>query len=217
MALITYAAYTALYAVPGAFTQAMVEEVIDRVSTELVRYLGRNFEGAAYTDVIDGTGSDRILVTNPPIRTLTSVAITCGTSTTTYTASSSPTLAEVFRWTGSANERGEIRFINSRMSVYGTDDYGEPIGFGLYPDFPEGFQNITVVYDGGYTTIPDDVLNLVSKLIAHELKRIGDDRTGRDLRVLSEGLGQYNYTLANYGDVEDAVGRLRSVFKRCVL
>lgn len=219
MALITYAQYTALYAVPSVFTQAMVEEVIDRVSDALNDALGRNYEAATYTDVMDGDGSETLLVRNPPIRTLTSIAVTSGTSTTTYTSSSSPALSDLFRWTGSTSGRGEIRYADAVRGRFGVDDFGLQVSpqFGVYPCFPEGFQNITVVYDGGYTTIPDRVLRLVSILVSHELKRIGTDRSGRDLRLVAEGLGNYSYTLSPAQEADEILRELLHTHRRIAL
>lgn len=213
MALITYADFTAVHAAPSAFTQTIIEKIIDRVQAQVERWCGRVLEGATFTEKHDGDGSEILLVRNPPIRTLTSIAITDGNGTTTYTTSSSPALDDLFRWTGSTDERGEIRWIDAVHGRFVSDGFGAILvpQFGVSPHFPEGFQNITVVYDGGWATTPDDLVGVMADLVADCIQQLGPNRYGRDPDILSESLGQFSYSLS---PVMERDKRLNAVLQR---
>lgn len=70
--------------------------------------------------------------------------------------------------------------------------------------WPEGRRNIKIVYQAGYTTVPDD-LKLAALQFCQELFR--DARNGK--KIQSERLGDYSYSLMTNNSVESLLDARR--------
>ena len=77
-----------------------------------------------------------------------------------------------------------------------TDEWGSLIAetWGTSPRFRRKFQNVTVSYTGGYTSMPEDLQLLMYELVGAAMQRRGSG-TGQDPTLLSESVGSYTYTL----------------------
>lgn len=139
---------------------SLITELIDDVTDFIEKFCGRRFKKTTYTqEIYDGYSSSRGLketlrLKNFPITTavgVTSFQYQTGTST----------------WAD---------FQSTDYIV----DYDAGILQMLNGKFPEGFRNIRVTYEAGYTidftteanhTLPRDIENLATKLVIREFKR----------------------------------------------
>jgi uncharacterized phiE125 gp8 family phage protein len=115
----------------GTSDDTLIEDIINGVSTLFEKYCNCKFINIAVTEVLDGNGSDIIIVNSLPVSLLTSVKTREGT---TWTAQ---TLTDFVI----ASVAGMIKWEN------GT--------------YTEGFQNIELKYTAGYganiAALPDDL------------------------------------------------------------
>lgn len=158
-----------------------IDKCILRASEAAERYCNRSFNTGTYTEKHNGDDSQFLIVKNPPITSITSIAVVVDSTSTTINSTS---------YTFDA-QSGIISFVNGadiRVPPYWTGDRSDCRRFAEYPNWPKAFQNITIVYVGGYATIPDDLkqagLYMISDLYGQR---------GRDTSVVSEQLGRYSY------------------------
>lgn len=141
--------------------------LIDSASAMIDAYCDRTIEAADHTETLDGTGQQWIYVGNPPINTLTSVIIT-DTDNTTETI-----LSAQFRYD---SDPGKIFFKHENTSTYLV--------------FPQDFQNIQVAYNGGWSTIPDD-LQQACIIITRNL--YARSSVGKNAGLQSEKMGEASF------------------------
>ena len=154
--------------------QALIDRLITAFTKEIEAQCNRVFAAANYTEKHDGDGERNILVKNIPLNTLTSITVT--SSKVTVVNSTDFTFDPL---------TGEIRWKD--WDIASTADF---VGF-----FPIGFQNISISYNGGYTTIPDDLEMLCAEGIIQVF-----DRKEAVGQVQSEKMGQeyYSYGLEQF-------------------
>lgn len=186
MALCTAAEYKAWRGVTSADYDTLYGTLIDTATAEVERMCGRTAGGfesanAPFTEKFDGDGTQTLRVSNGPISSITSVKFGNATQTTldstSYTHDSKRTVLLLPRSSGGFMQR---------------DDWGQPsIGNGG-SSFPEGFQNIEVVYSGGYAAnaIPDDLKLVCFRFVDHYA-----DSRGHDMEKLSQAIGNTNATM----------------------
>lgn len=166
--LITYARAIESPAIAAA-DAALIASLITAASAAIETYCGREFTSTVRTEDYDGDGDKYLLLRAWPLTSVTSITITEDDGTTYSIAAADLTLNE---------EVGEIRV----KSVLTTSDFAY---------FPSGYQNISVVYTGGYATIPADIqqacVHLIETMLAAN-QQAGD--------VTSEKLGDYAVTFA---------------------
>lgn len=137
------------------------------------RFWHRQIEAATYTDEIhDGTGEPSIFVNNIPLNSITDIDIT-------YTNYNSATVTETYVASkfDINTKTGEIRFKpGSFLSEAG--------GY-----FPEGFQNIKITYNGGFSPVPETIKYLIAKFIIHAY-----DPSALPDTIEKEKLGEYFYS-----------------------
>lgn len=156
--------------------QAYVDGLIDVAEDYLQnRFWNRQIAAADYTDEVqNGTGEPSIFVKNPPINSLTDIDIVTtsfnsATTTTTYAASK-------FDYN---SKTGEIRFKpGSFLSEAG----------GI---FEQGFQNVQITYNGGFSPVSATLKMLVAKFVIYSY-----DPSGLDDMIEKEKLGEYFYSKA---------------------
>lgn len=116
-----------------------LQRIADETEAEVKEFLNRDLETAAYTEKYDGTGTDKLVLKQYPITSITSVKVYDGLDSLN---------AEVWdTWVqGTDYERFVYSDEDTTLFVGGTT-------------FPEGTQNIEVVYVAGYgaTAIPKDI------------------------------------------------------------
>lgn len=172
--------------------------IISAVSRLAERICGRtltasgatSFESGTYTETFSGEGHESIQLSNTPITSITSVTQTAGDGSTLYTYASTEYKVSL--------TSGEIQLSPVSRGRFNVDDFGiaegDPITSvtGTSPVFPQQFRNITVVYVGGYSTIPDDLKMAIWRLV--DLFRA---QAGKDALVQAESIGERSVTYAN--------------------
>lgn len=157
--------------------------LIEAVSTLIQKYCNRNFLSATYTELLDGTGTNQIFVKNPPIITLTSITFLAATNVT-------PVVTDfVYKPTG------EIRWNTYNLTS------SDIVGY-----FPEGYQNIQIVYTGGFATVPTPIQLACAQIVGDLFSPDGNLEAIEFLK-----LGQYS---ASYNDkIEKTVFGKRKILE----
>lgn len=225
MAIITAADYNAFVGTSlSTATSAQLSLTIAAVQAEIERYTGRNFTSATFTEYLDGRDSPTLFVSNPPIASVTSLALVDQGGTATYTFAST-------EYTFDTGELGKITLAGGLDSYfYSTSGSVGPgtvesasITTDAFPDglvgmsgpiFPAGTRNVKVVYAGAYSSAPADLQLAMYRLVGMQLAIMGDDFSKQ-----SENLGEYGYANGGNGTglasaVADAVANLAAPFKR---
>lgn len=150
---------------------AFIDQLIDDVDAEIERYCNRTFATATFTEKYDGDGTPFLQLLNYPVTSVTSISWVSDTGTLT----AYPT--NTYRYEGTT---GRVQ-LNNAVQAYGGGASGPPGYAGFYGDygaygtpaytrgwinaFPEGFQNVQVVYVGGYSTIPADLSRVATEMV----------------------------------------------------
>jgi hypothetical protein len=149
---------------------------------------------------------------NAPIVSITSLKIVnsaTGTPTVESTYASSDYIFQA--------STGKVRLTDSRFGRLSPDEFGTPSGaeWTDTPYFPKGFQNIQLVYVGGYSSIPADLTlaanQWIDVLLAQALVGIGT--AGFEM----ERLGLYQYKNWTAGQRREMFINLFSEFRRPTL
>lgn len=201
--LVTLAEYKAYAGIPSADTSRDAQiTVMLSIASEVIRGMaGRDltngFESTSRTEVKDGNGTAQLQLIEWPVGSITSVAIIDddGTSTT-LTADTD----YVSQGPSGLLTRGRYpvdgRFAGTTGAWGGTTypGYGyRPEMPGTSPAWPVGLSNISVVYTGGYATIPYGIKMAVYKTIDGLL-----NGAGQQGQFQSESIsGDYSYTRGN--------------------
>lgn len=140
MTLFTTAEFKEAEGISGAGHDVYIGKLATRVTAFINSYCRRIFEAASYTEEIDGSGFNTILVVNPPVRALTSVKISAARD-----------------WAGvSAVDSSDVVFDDAGIvTLLPTVSISQ--AFRATPVFPKATRNIQIVYDGGFVTVPEDV------------------------------------------------------------
>lgn len=155
----------------GGASQSQIQFFLDCVNHAVVRYCGVQFCNTAgtqqtFTEYLDGNGSHTIRVKNPPIGTVTSITV--------YDAAGDADVldSDTYRY----NAQGTIEKTAFGTSLFAYTENGEVlpgVTVGDTSQFPEGFQNVKVIYTGGYTTAPADLRMAVYEIVDECLYRAG--------------------------------------------
>lgn len=145
---------------------ALIDRLILEVDAKIGRFCGRidddgnqTFESASRTEVYDGTGSSTLTLRNTPVTAITSVSLIDDSGNSTTVAST--------------DYRRDAR-TGVLHRLKGTD-YGWPDDYvyGVGPRYRQrtgpvwcrGFQNYSIVYTGGYATVPSDLQSVATTLV----------------------------------------------------
>lgn len=126
-----------------------LKSFINRSMGMLERYIGRQIKARDYTEYQDGDGSDRVLVDQWPIISIASLHSDADRDFT------SETLIDTTDYISYAEGRIEL-----------VSDEG---------NFPEGEQNIKIVYNAGYAAIPDDLEYAATVHVAYMYNKSGHE------------------------------------------
>jgi hypothetical protein len=138
--------------------QTMIEALIDAAQGHIERVAERDLEAAAQTETFDPPDSADIWLTHTPINSITSVTV----DGTTLSSSQYSFVAATGRLT---------RVVNGRPTSWRTHKV----------------QSIVVVYNGGYATVPDDLVDLCARMAARAYQA-GESASGAP----SAGVKQIN-------------------------
>ena len=186
--LISIAEYKVWAGISGTAQDALLTVLVDAVSMEVRRMCDRNltngFESVSRTERYSGTGEQTIQLTEWPVASITSVTV--------YTAGGTAEVLDssTYRVNGDSGVLSRIDPVRGRFPV--TAFGSVEATFSTQPWFEEGFDNVQVVYTGGYATIPADL-----KMACYRLTDLAYSARGRNFGIQSESLGGYSYTNAN--------------------
>lgn len=169
MALDTASAYKAFTG--STIADSVVTSAIAAAQAAMERYCGRDaggFESATVTEYFDGTGRDHLQLTQWPITSITSVSYRTGKSSWSAIEAS----------TYDVTTRGRLYLLGCVPSWDGMDSV-----------FSEGTQNWKVVYVGGYSSLPADLVNVCRKITTSLL-----ESRNADPALQSESVGAYSWT-----------------------
>jgi len=166
MALISTAEYKAYAGITDSTWDTRLAVLISMTEAALLRYCGRAFEEATYTDAeIDGTGERSLWLPNTPVTAVSAVKIVASDGTTTTLDSTD------YRWTAA----GEIFRLGSNQWWDDGDGYAfARDNSARWPD-PIEPASVLVSYTGGYATIPDDLKGLMYLLVDSAMDQAGEN------------------------------------------
>ncbi len=156
MALITLAEYKAYAGITGTDLDTQLAVLLSIAQEQVRSMAGRSitdgFESASRTLVLDGNGQNALQLVEWPVTSITSVSeiddqgTATAYATTDYSVEAKTGLLHRGRYTASGRFAGDSAGGWQGAGVYDT--------WGTAPCWPEGETNISVVYTGGYATIP---------------------------------------------------------------
>lgn len=208
MALITSTEYKVWAQISGSAYDTRLAVLIPAIQARAERFCNRTFDYATgLAEVIDGNDAAAIVVSRPPIATLTSVVVDLGWSATgTY---------DTTTLDYDTDDSGRIWFPYAETGTLGIDAFGVPLGFGPKPRFPRGRGNVTVNYSGGYggagATIPDDLKLAMYESVAEALAYSAASGSGGVAGADSTGLK--SQSLGNISEVYGGPGEAEEQFR----
>ena len=146
----------------------LLTNLLEAASDLVDNYCDQSFTSASATEYYDGNGLKWIIVDRAPITAITSLTITDDNDTDHTIATTD------LSYDGST---GKVQFKPTVSSAY---DY-----------FLPGFQNVTIVYTAGYTTIPEAIQEATVQ-IARNLYAQGS--TYKNPAFSAARMGEHNYT-----------------------
>lgn len=193
--LVTTSDYKAWRNISGSTLDTFIDQILGWVSSDIRAYCGRSdtngFESATRTEYFSGADEAMLQLNEWPVTSITSV-------TQTYAGGSTEVLdSSTYRVDAASGLLSRIDVCRGRFASSNATYLGQDGSFQPSPRFEQGFNNFTVVYVGGYATIPG-ALQKATCLLADILF----NGRGRDSSVQSETIGQYSYTLADAAKVD---------------
>lgn len=159
----------------AGLTEQTVEDLqpLIGVASQMIEgYCKRTFESGIYDELIDGDGTDMLIVKQHPVTVLTSISLIDGAGEETD------------------YDNTYFRFKPSGIIQWTPDN---PY------TFPFGFQNIRAQYTAGYSEIPDPIAEAVCHLVHFLLTTQSVDLAAKSER-LGEYSIAYDTTMAKSGE-----------------
>lgn len=205
MALTTLSSVKSYLGITGSDEDTLLNTFITQATAVINKYCLRTLEAAAYTEYYEGNGRPELVLRQYPINSLTSIHV----DDDGYYAQGSGAfgsgdlLTEGVDYTYRSGS-GIVYRIGSvwpaRTFKSGSDLVGQRI---------PGYGNIKVIYNGGYSTVPDD-LALAANMLISTLRR----GAGNGGNFKSESLEYYSYTLADNEDEKQRIGTVMSILSK---
>lgn len=209
MAIVTAAGYKGYKGISATTWDAQLAILIPAVQAMIERYCNRIFESATYTEYKDGDRSDTLVLKNGPVTAITSVKLVDPSGSVTVLSTYDPSAYAFETLTN------KLVLNNSYDARWIADDRGSTWAdtrMGKYPNWPYGFQNIQVIYTGGYTSIPADLqlamYEYLDIALAAATQNFGENA------YESERLGLYQYKNWTQGQRADRFRTLFAVWRR---
>lgn len=208
MAIITADQYKVFKGISGTEYDAQLAVIVPAAQALVERYCNRVFDTGTFTELHDGDGTDTIILKNAPLASIRSIKLvdSVGTVLSTYAAADYV----------STLSTGIVKLYDSRFGRLVYDSFGilQNTTWGNQPYWPRGFQNIQVIYVGGYSSMPADLqlamYQYVDAVLSSATSAVG---TGT---YQSEKLGNYSYALAMASQKFDAFRHLFAPWRRLV-
>lgn len=192
--LASTAEYKTWRGITGTSQDTLIATLLGMSSAYIRRMCGRNlttgFESATRTETYSGMDETTIQLVEWPITSVTSVTqLFAGGSTQAIDSTT-------YRFNADTGLLARIDAVRGRFASFGTDGSNVAGTWRPEPMYAEGFYNYSVVYVGGYSTIPDDL-----KQATCQMTDILYATRGRDPSLKSESLGQYSWTAADAAQI----------------
>lgn len=149
--LVTTAEVKTFLGLTGSTHDTLIGVLIDLVSEFIEDFCQTHFSDATITEKIDG-GGEWLITTRSPIISITSITDTTDSSVTSSS---------------------DYTFYAKSGMIYLTDPI-ENDTIQIHNKWPVGKQRFSVVYHGGYATIPNAVKWVAFEVIARTLKALPD-------------------------------------------
>lgn len=194
--LVSLSDYKTIAQISGTAQDARLTILLGMASAEIRRACGRDltngFESATRTEYVSGDDEGQIQLAEWPVTSITSV-------TQTYAGGDSTVLdSSTYRVDADSGLLSRIDVVRGRFASYNASYPGQGGDFAPSPRFESGFNNFTVVYVGGYSTIPLDLQGAVCQITS-----ILSGNLGSNLGLKSETLGQYSLTRQDAKMIDD--------------
>lgn len=210
MALTTTAEYKAYAGITDTSRDTQIGVHLNAAEYAIRRYCGRNlsngFETATRTEIYDGNSEAVIHLNEWPVTSITSVSLIDNSGSSTALETTGDYRVNLVT--------GELHRLGAVLSRFGgeaggwMEDYGNVDRFGVYPNWPDGAQNVSVVYVGGYTTVPDDIKMAVWRMIDMSLAE-----AGANVGLQSESIGSYSYSRLASSEKAEAIRDLLGIYR----
>lgn len=205
MALASLADYKATAGITStdATSDTALTQILLQAQAKMERLCGRRaagFETATWTERVSGDDTSQLRVSQWPITSITSITrYSTDGSTTTVTSTD-------YRTAPYADNRGWIHLMGETAGRFPViDDYGflDPSSYGPIPAWSWGRDNYSIVYVGGYTTVPDDLKAVLYEAVG----MMYANRAGVALKSESiAGAGSsYTYTRMTKAEIDGAL------------
>lgn len=187
MAIVSASDYKTWKGISASTYDAQLAVVIPAAQSLAEKFCNRKFENATYTEKFSGTGWTQIVVSNAPITDIDFISV-ADASGAGFTLSSDD-------FTYSTDDSGIIGF---SPAIEGTTAVGrlgplDTIPWVNSPNFSPGFLNVSVGYDGGYTSqdmpasLKFAMYSLIDVMLGSAIQQPGM------MNFKSEDLGNYSY------------------------
>lgn len=174
--LVSVFAVKELLKIENAEQDALIHNLIKRVSASVEQFCNRQFKARRYTEYHDGDGSTGLIVIkNPPILTLNSLYDDPDRLFPANTAFISADF--VFYATA-----GLVQLVYSSNSTLLPTDK---------PTFSKGFKNVKIVYTGGYSAVPNDVELGTAIWVTHLYRKVDEKTWAKDSRQRGDHSEQF--------------------------
>lgn len=180
MALFTLAEFKTHEGIVGTSLDAFVTAMIPRSLAALERLTNRKLEAASFTEDYGGNGTPNLFLRYPPINSITEIkeSDTRDFASVTAIPSSDYVLD---------SEAGILKRVEAtEIAVLRTGAI-----------WPSGDYNIRVVYNGGFSTVPEDLKEAAMLWTSLRLRRRGS------IGIVSETIGSHTATFRSSGSDAD--------------
>lgn len=184
MAIITKSDYKTLKGISATTYDAVLDAMLPMLQGLVEDTIGRAFDTGTYTETWDGLGSPSVFLRNTPITSVTSV---------TLLSPGSSVVVDSSTYTFNA-ATGEVSFRPRSWGRVVVDDFGQlaPNPQVPWPQFPEQFQSVRVVYVGGYSIMPPGLKMAMVRFADYYLAEMLNAPDQGN--IAGETLGNYTYT-----------------------
>ena len=189
LALTTTAKVKTYLGITASTDDALIATLVLAAQAKIERFCNRKFDSATFTEYYDGNNQPSIVLTNPPIDSITSVGFLA--SSTTYTTIDATSY--VFD-----TESGIVELLGGVRVLW---ELGGDVR--TFCVFPKGTNAVKVVYVGGYSTIPYDLEHATNELVGLMYGGSAAVRQARLTGLQSESLGYESRTWANAAEEFD--------------
>jgi uncharacterized phiE125 gp8 family phage protein len=206
VAIITTAEFKTFRGISVSTYDTLIALLIGSAQAQAERYCDRAFDTGTYTEKHNGSRTNTLVLRNAPITSITSISLIDPDGNTTALDSSTYTVQL---------DSGVVKLAGSLYGWATLDDVDpSERRWGDLPAFPDGHQNLQVVYVGGYATAPND-LKMAMYMYVDALYARTYATGGEDSAYRSQTLGDWSYeraSLVGINSVDVVFAKFQNLF-----